>query len=161
MIAFADRFRGHPRAGAFLRLLALGWLAGATAALPGWTSPARAQAPAAAPAAGAPPAGGQAAQPAQAPSNGWQELQPMLVERVFRGPLRDTVIQRLRDPVDGTTCFLYLPMSAAVAAQGQFLVYGPNTIGSVSCFAPGQVIQLQVPPPAAAASPPAPPARGR
>ncbi len=86
----------------------------------------------------------------------------MVVERVFRGPLRDTVVQRLRDPVDGSTCFIYLPMSAAVAAQGQFLVYGPNAIGSVSCFGPAHVIQLQqVAPPAAAAAPPPPSGRQR
>lgn len=90
---------------------------------------------------------GQAA--AVAPSSQWEGLRPLVVERVFRGPLRDTVVQRLRDPVDGSTCFIYLPMSAAVAAQGQFLVYGPNAIGSISCFGPAHVIQLQQLPPAA------------
>ncbi|HEV7455729.1 MAG TPA: hypothetical protein VGN96_03055 [Roseococcus sp.] len=128
--------------------LALGWMAAALLA-----GPAFAQAPASPPA----PAAGQAAQPAQAPSNQWQELTPMVVERVFRGPLRDTLVQRLRDPVDGATCFIFLPMSAGVTGQGQFLVYGPNTIGSISCFAPAQVIQLQP----LAPPPPPPPARSR
>lgn len=109
--------------------------------------------------AAAPPPGGDARPAAEAPSSQWQELRPFVVERVFRGPLRDTLVQRLRDPVDGSTCFIYLPMSAAVAAQGQFLVYGPNAIGSISCFGPAHVIQLQqAPAPSAAQPQPAAPA---
>ena len=59
----------------------------------------------------------------------------MVLERQFSGPLQDTVIQRLRDPVDGTVCYLYLPISAPhspTTANG-FVQYGPNTIGSIHC----------------------------
>jgi len=65
----------------------------------------------------------------------WGKLPKMLLERQFAGPLQDTVIQRLRDPVDGTICYLYLPISAPhspTTATG-FVQYGPNTIGSINC----------------------------
>jgi hypothetical protein len=79
-------------------------------------------------------------QPAQAPqqfqqSAEWGKLPKMILERQFAGPLQDTVIQRLRDPVDGTICYLYLPISAPhspTSATG-FVQYGPNTIGSINC----------------------------
>jgi hypothetical protein len=61
---------------------------------------------------------------------------PRRWERQFAGPLPDTVIQRLRDPVDGTICYLYLPISAPhspPAATG-FVQYGPNIIGSMNCL---------------------------
>ena len=59
----------------------------------------------------------------------------MHLERQFAGPLQDTVIQRWRDPVDGTVCYVYLPITAAHSppVQGGYVQYGPNTIGSVSC----------------------------
>ncbi len=60
----------------------------------------------------------------------------MILERQFAGPLQDTVIQRLRDPVDGTICYLYLPISAPhspTTATG-FVQYGPNIIGSINCL---------------------------
>jgi hypothetical protein len=69
------------------------------------------------------------------PSAEWGKLPKMLLERQFAGPLQDTVIQRLRDPVDGTICYLYLPISAPhspTTATG-FVQYGPNTIGSINC----------------------------
>jgi hypothetical protein len=87
----------------------------------------------------------QPTQPAQAPpqqfqqSAEWGKLPKMELERQFAGPLQDTVIQRLRDPVDGTVCYLYLPISAPhspTTATG-FVQYGPNTIGSINC-APGK-----------------------
>jgi hypothetical protein len=65
----------------------------------------------------------------------------MVLERQFAGPLQDTVIQRLRDPVDGTICYLYLPISAPhspTTANG-FVQYGSNTIGSINCV-PGPVV---------------------
>ncbi len=84
----------------------------------------------------------QPAQPAQpAPqqfqeSGEWTKLPKMVLERQFAGPLQDTVIQRLRDPVDGTVCYLYLPISAPhspTTATG-FVQYGPNVIGSINCL---------------------------
>ena len=65
----------------------------------------------------------------------WAKLPKMILERQFAGPLQDTVIQRLRDPVDGTICYLYLPISAPHSpptATG-FVQYGPNIIGSINC----------------------------
>ena len=84
----------------------------------------------------------QPAQPAPQqfqPSAEWGKLPKMELERQFAGPLQDTVIQRLRDPVDGTICYLYLPISAPhspTTATG-FVQYGPNTIGSINCV-PGK-----------------------
>ena len=52
---------------------------------------------------------------------------------------RSPVIQRLRDPIDGTICYLYLPISAPhspTTATG-FVQYGPNIIGSINCV-PGE-----------------------
>lgn len=93
-------------------------------------------------------------QPAGATPRRWDSFAPMVLERVFRGPLQDTLVQRWRDPNDGAVCFVYLPISASVAGQGPYLIYGPNTIGSISCFAPAQVIQLQSVGATAAPSPP-------
>ncbi len=64
-------------------------------------------------------------------------LPRMEMQAQYQGPLQDTVIQRWRDPVDGTICYLYLPAvvaHSAVTATG-FVQYGPNGIGSISCFA--------------------------
>ena len=86
----------------------------------------------------------QPAQPSQPapqqfqPSAEWEKLPKMVLERQFAGPLQDTVIQRLRDPVDGTICYLYLPISAPhspTTATG-FVQYGPNIIGSINCVPP-------------------------
>jgi hypothetical protein len=66
----------------------------------------------------------------------WGKLPHMQLERQFAGPLQDTVIQRLRDPGDGTICYLYLPISAPhtpITATG-FVQYGPNIIGTINCI---------------------------
>ena len=101
----------------------------------------------------------QRAQPPQ------QELPRMQLERQFAGPLQDTLIQRWRDPVDGTICYLYLPISAphSRTASG-YVQYGANTIGAISCtVAPGEAVPPArpsatptAPPSPAPASPPAP-----
>lgn len=66
----------------------------------------------------------------------WQQLPRMTIERQFAGPLQDTVIQRLRDPVDGTICYVYLPISAphTPTTTTGFVEYGPNAIGSINCM---------------------------
>lgn len=68
-------------------------------------------------------------------SGEWSKLPKMQLERQFAGPLQDTVIQRLRDPVDGTICYLYLPISAphSPTTSTGFVQYGPNIIGSINC----------------------------
>ena len=76
-------------------------------------------------------ANGQTAAPSQqAPQIGRMQLQAQ-----YMGPLRDTVIQRWRDPVDGTICYLYLPVIVQHARGPNNLVtYGGNNIGSISCL---------------------------
>jgi hypothetical protein len=79
----------------------------------------------------------QQIQPPMQQSTEWSKLPRMQLERQFGGPLQDTIIQRWRDPVDGTICYIYLPITAAHSpptASG-YVQYGPNTIGSMSCFA--------------------------
>lgn len=65
----------------------------------------------------------------------WQRAPRMILERQFAGPLTDTLIQRLRDPVDGSVCYVYLPISAAHTTQTEtgYVQYGPNIIGTISC----------------------------
>ena len=75
-----------------------------------------------------------AQQPAQE-SPQWAKLPRMQLERQFAGPLQDTIVQRWRDPVDGTVCYIYLPITAAHSAPtaSGFVQYGANTIGSIAC----------------------------
>ena len=60
----------------------------------------------------------------------------MQLERQFAGPLQDTLIQRWRDPGDGTVCYIYLPITAAHSSPTQdgFVQYGANVIGTISRF---------------------------
>ena len=112
----------------------------------------------------------------QAPAQTWEGLPTMNLEQVFRGPLRDTVIQRWRDPVNSIICYMYVPVSAPMVAPqpgSNFFQYGPNIIGSISCVNPTQLVQLApapeairpgalgqpgAPAPAAAPTQPPPPA---
>jgi hypothetical protein len=83
-----------------------------------------------------PPAQLQPASAQLQPSSEWARLPRMQLERQYAGPLQDTIVQRWRDAVDGTTCYIYLPITAAHSppvANG-FVQYGGNTIGSISCF---------------------------
>jgi hypothetical protein len=79
----------------------------------------------------------------------WSKLPRMQLERQFAGPLQDTIIQRWRDPADGTVCYIYLPITAqhsAPTASG-YVQYGPNIIGTISCLegkAPEQHGEKQV-----------------
>src|SRR4051794_22590316 len=71
------------------------------------------------------------------PSNDWEKLPRMQLERQFAGPLKDTIIQRWRDPTDGAICYIYLPISAphSPPTQPGFVQYGGNIIGTLSCYA--------------------------
>jgi hypothetical protein len=75
----------------------------------------------------------------------------MQLERQFAGPLQDTVIQRWRDPVDGTICYVYLPFTAphSPPTASGYVQYGSATIGSLSCVAAAPR-PAGAPPPAAA-----------
>ena len=83
----------------------------------------------------------------------WNELPRMLLERQFAGPLQDTIVQRWRDPADGTICYIYLPITAphSPPTQSGYVQYGANTIGSISCVAPAATPPRLAP----AAAPPA------
>jgi hypothetical protein len=86
----------------------------------------------------------------------WAGLPTMLLEKIYRGPLRDTIIQRWRDPIDGSVCYLYMPISAPLlppTADG-YVQYGANQIGSISCIHPTQVLQLWQGGPAPPVTPP-------
>ena len=105
--------------------------------------------------------------PAPAARQEWSELPTMLLEKMYRGPLRDTVIQRWRDPIDGSVCYLYIPISAPLlppTAEG-YMQYGANQIGGISCIHPTQVLQLwqggSAPPVPALREPQEPAARGK
>jgi len=79
------------------------------------------------------PAAAQQNGPQESPQ--WSKLPHMQLQRQFAGPLQDTIVQRWRDPVDGTVCYIYLPITAAHSAPtaAGFVQYGANTIGSISC----------------------------
>ena len=67
----------------------------------------------------------------------------MLLERVYRGPLKDTVIERFRDPIDGSVCYVYTPISVPNAqSSGGYAQYGANSIGNISCIKPAEIVQL-------------------
>jgi hypothetical protein len=88
----------------------------------------------------------------QAPprSNEWANLPRMQLERQFAGPLQDTIVQRWRDPGDGTVCYIYLPITAAHTppTPNGFVQYGANGIGTISCVAAGAAAPAKKPPPA-------------
>lgn len=59
----------------------------------------------------------------------------MRLEGQYPGPLQDTTIERWRDPVDGTVCYVYLPIAVAHSDGPSGLVqYGSADIGSISCY---------------------------
>jgi hypothetical protein len=86
-------------------------------------------------------------------------MQRMTLEAEFAGPLKDTTIQRWHDPVTDMFCYLYVPFTAqhSPPAPNGYVVYGPNSIGSISC-APGHLAGVAAaapkaaPPPAAKAA---------
>jgi hypothetical protein len=94
----------------------------------------------------------QQAQQAQQQAVIWERMQRMTLEAEFAGPLKDTTIQRWHDPATDMFCYLYVPFTAqhSPPAQNGYVVYGPNTIGSISCV-PGHLAGV------AAASPKAAP----
>lgn len=84
------------------------------------------------------PLAAAAQQPQQPPPpSEWAKLPHLQLERQFAGPLQDTIVQRWRDPVDGTICYIYLPITAAHSPPTPtgYVQYGANIIGSISCFA--------------------------
>lgn len=74
----------------------------------------------------------------------WAKLPRMQLQRQFAGPLQDTIIQRWRDPIDGTVCYIYLPITAAHSAptESGFVEYGANGIGTISCHPSTEAAQI-------------------
>jgi len=59
----------------------------------------------------------------------------MQLQSQYAGPLQGTVIQRWRDPIDGTVCYIYLPMVVHhTPAPSGYVEYGSSDIGSISCM---------------------------
>ena len=104
----------------------------------------------------APAASAQQQLPQQQPQGAWAQFPRMQLERQFAGPLQATIIQRWRDPVDGTVCYIYLPITAqhSPPTGSDYVQYGANTIGSISCVAPARPASAAAPP-NAATNPPA------
>jgi hypothetical protein len=89
------------------------------------------------------------AQQAQQQQSEWAQLPRMQLERQFAGPLQDTIVQRWRDPVDGSVCYIYLPITAqhTPPTPAGYVQYGANTIGTISCFASAAPVNAAAQPP--------------
>jgi hypothetical protein len=77
----------------------------------------------------------------------------MQIELQFAGPLKDTAIQRWRDPQTNVLCYVYVPFIAAHSppvGASSYVQYGPNTIGSISCLEPAKPQPAAAPAPAPA-----------
>jgi hypothetical protein len=65
----------------------------------------------------------------------WDRMPRMQLEASYAGPMKDTTIQRWRDPGLNVVCYLYVPFTAQHSpptATG-YVQYGPNIIGNISC----------------------------
>jgi hypothetical protein len=79
----------------------------------------------------------------------WERMPRMQLEAEYAGPLKDTTIQRWRDPGGNVVCYLYVPFTAqhSPPAGNGYVQYGPNTIGTISCVP----VLASAPPPAKSA----------
>ena len=88
----------------------------------------------------------------------WERLPRMQLEAVYAGPLKDTTIQRWRDPVGEVVCYLYIPFTAqhSPPTPSGYVQYGPNSIGAISCVPGRAAVAAAAPKPAPApkSSPP-------
>jgi hypothetical protein len=74
-------------------------------------------------------------------------LPRMQLQAQYAGPLQDTVVQRLRDPVDGTVCYVFLPIAVhhtPANSETGYVDYGANSIGSISCYQAAPVMRAPV-----------------
>ena len=117
----------------------VGWAAAALAALYSFGALAQQQ----------PPAAPQPQQPPPRQQQGvvWEQMPRMQLEQQYAGPMKDTAIQRWRDPEAGIICYVYTPFTAqhSPPTGTGYVQYGANTIGAISC--------LGAPAPAATAAP--------
>jgi hypothetical protein len=66
------------------------------------------------------------------------QLPQMVIQQRFAGPFPGTEIDRWRDPLDGTVCYVYFPtVVRRTPAPSGYFDYGSNAIGSISCLSPG------------------------
>jgi hypothetical protein len=92
----------------------------------------------------------------------WERMPRIQLEEQFAGPLKDTAIQRWRDPRENVLCYIYLPFTAphTPATSAGYVLYGSNMIGSISCLAapkaPTAAPPRRAPEPRAAAPEPKP-----
>jgi hypothetical protein len=63
-------------------------------------------------------------------------LPKMQFQAQYVGPLLHTLIQRWRDPDDGTVCYIYLPIEVhhTKPQESGYVEYDANPIGSISCM---------------------------
>ena len=145
-----DRINSHRRGGTSLVLLpslALAQQAPRTPQQPPQQH-AQQQAPAPAPQA-------QPPQPPTAPQPvTWERMPRMQLEAEYAGPMKDTTIQRWRDPGGEAVCYLYVPFTAqhSPPTASGYVQYGPNTIGSISCVYARPAAVAAAPKPAAPAA---------
>ena len=100
----------------------------------------------------------QTQQPAATPQVIWEKMPRMQLQQEYAGPLKDTTVQRYRDPETNLICYIYLPFTAAHSAPTatSYVQYGPNVIGSISCASPpAAAATTAAAKPAPAAAPPA------
>ena len=66
----------------------------------------------------------------------WEQMQRMELEAVYAGPMKDTTIQRWRDPSLNVVCYLYVPFTAqhSLPTDTGYVQYGANNIGTISCL---------------------------
>src|SRR5437868_7975652 len=83
---------------------------------------------------GSRPAPAPSGAPTQRPIPQHAPLPRMQLQGLYAGPLQDTVIQRWRDPIDGTICYLYLPIAVHHTPPNEtgYVEYGASAVGSIS-----------------------------
>ena len=76
------------------------------------------------------------------PKPSQSNTEEMYLDQQFKGPFADTLIQRWVDKVNGNICYIYIPVIVPNLppppdrrAEQQLKVYGPNSIGALSCVA--------------------------
>jgi hypothetical protein len=65
-----------------------------------------------------------------------QQVRQWELQAQYTGPLQNTVVQRWRDPDNGATCYVYLPVIVqhSKPLDNGLVYYGANAIGSISCL---------------------------
>ncbi len=89
----------------------------------------------------------EAQQAVPPPAVTWERIPHMQLEAEYAGPLKDTAIQRWRDPSSDVVCYLYIPFTAQHSppmANG-YVQYGANSIGNISCL-PSRPVAAAAPP---------------